>query len=129
MILIHYRCTNCSAQTFGEGIDHPLAKRAEDDLESAAISFVQSHLSVNPDTISFKSGFANDVAHHAFVRQQIVRPFSSCPVRNKLIISFRTVFRSPTPLQMLLSTRTTKLCLSAHLSSNPVGLLIFPRNA
>ncbi|KAK7687007.1 hypothetical protein QCA50_009506 [Cerrena zonata] len=89
-------------ETFGEGIDHPLAKRAEDDLESAAISFVQSHLSVNPDTISFKSGFANDVAHHAFVRQQI----NGVPVSNAVanvafnkdnkVVSFGSSFIKPT---------------------------------
>ncbi|KAF9008254.1 Fungalysin metallopeptidase-domain-containing protein [Cyathus striatus] len=56
-------------QTFGDGIDHPLSKRAEEDLEGAAISFAQSRLSVNSSTITFKSGFSGDVAKHAFLKQ------------------------------------------------------------
>ena len=59
-------------QTFGEGIDHPLSKRADDDLEGAAVSFVQSHLGLKADSVSFKSGFAGEAAKHAFLRQSFV---------------------------------------------------------
>ncbi|KAI0075127.1 hypothetical protein K474DRAFT_1676603 [Panus rudis PR-1116 ss-1] len=89
-------------ETFGEGIDHPLSKRAEEDLKDATISFIQSHLNVNPDTISFKSGFANDVAQHGFVRQQI----NGVPVANAVanvafnkdnkVVSFGSSFIKPT---------------------------------
>ncbi|KAI0785688.1 Fungalysin metallopeptidase-domain-containing protein [Abortiporus biennis] len=89
-------------ETFGEGIDHPLAKRAADDLKSAAISFVQSKLGVSADSISFKSGFSNDVAQHAFVKQQI----NGVPVANAVanvafnnadkVVSFGSSFVKPT---------------------------------
>jgi extracellular elastinolytic metalloproteinase len=67
-----------SFETFGSGIDHPLAKRAEDDLEGAAVSFVQSRLGLESDNVSFKSGFAGEAAKHAFLRQS----FNGIPVAN-----------------------------------------------
>lgn len=59
-------------QTFGVGIDHPHNKRASEDLEGAALSFIQSHLSLSDNEVSFKSGFSGEAAAHAYVRQQIV---------------------------------------------------------
>ncbi|KAJ8519598.1 hypothetical protein ONZ45_g3480 [Pleurotus djamor] len=56
-------------ESFGVGIDHPLSKRADPDLEEMAIAFVESRLGMSKDNISFKSGFSNDVAKHAYVRQ------------------------------------------------------------
>ncbi|KAJ6448194.1 Fungalysin metallopeptidase-domain-containing protein [Mycena sanguinolenta] len=57
--------------TFGEGIAHPLIKRAEVTLEEKALAFIQSHLNIAPDAVVFKSGFAGEVAEHAFLRQAI----------------------------------------------------------
>ena len=60
-------------QTFGvDGVDHPLAARAEFDLKDATVSFIESRLNVKPETVGFRSGFASDVGQHAFVRQEIV---------------------------------------------------------
>lgn len=36
------------------------------------MSFIQSRLNVHPDTVSFRTSFENDVAHHAYVTQQVV---------------------------------------------------------
>ena len=58
-----------------DGIDHPLSARAEFDLEDAAVSFIQSRMNVNADSIGFRTGFSSDVAQHAYLRQQIVRAF------------------------------------------------------
>ncbi|KAJ6572791.1 Fungalysin metallopeptidase-domain-containing protein [Mycena vulgaris] len=58
-------------ETFGEGIDHPLRKRAEATLEERTLAFVQSRLNVGTDGVAFRSGFAGEVADHAFVRQTI----------------------------------------------------------
>ena len=61
-------------QTFGvDGIDHPLSARAEFSLEDAAVSFVQSRLNVTSDVVAYRTGYANDVAQHAYIHQQIVR--------------------------------------------------------
>lgn len=53
-------------------MDHPLSKRAADNLEDAAVSFIRSHLGIGPDSVSFRSGFAGEVSKHAFVKQQVV---------------------------------------------------------
>ncbi|KAJ7477392.1 Fungalysin metallopeptidase-domain-containing protein [Mycena latifolia] len=58
-------------ETFGEGIDHPLRKRADVGLEDRTLAFVQSHLNLGEDAVAFKSGFAGEVSEHAFVRQTI----------------------------------------------------------
>ncbi|KAJ7895239.1 Fungalysin metallopeptidase-domain-containing protein [Mycena olivaceomarginata] len=58
-------------QTFGEGIEHPLRKRVEASIEDRALAFIQAHLDVPADAVSFKSGFAGEVSDHAFVRQAI----------------------------------------------------------
>ncbi|TCD67860.1 hypothetical protein EIP91_011857 [Steccherinum ochraceum] len=67
-----------SFETFGQGVDVKFSKRADQDLEGAAVAFVQSKLGVSANTVAFKSGFSNDVAQHAFVRQQI----NGVPVAN-----------------------------------------------
>ena len=59
-------------QTFGAGIDHPLAKRADESLEDAAVSFVHSRLGLNTDSVTYKSGYSGEVAKHAFVKQTFV---------------------------------------------------------
>ena len=61
-------------QTFGvDGVDHPLSARAEFSLEDAAVSFVQSQLNVTSDAVAYRTGYANGVAQHAYIYQQIVR--------------------------------------------------------
>ncbi|KAI0308649.1 hypothetical protein OF83DRAFT_200250, partial [Amylostereum chailletii] len=60
-----------SFETFGtDGLDHPLAKRDDFDLTSAATAFVASKLGVDSDAVAFTSGFAGDASKHAFVKQQ-----------------------------------------------------------
>lgn len=56
-------------ETFGAGIDHPMNQRASEDLQSAAISFVQSHLGLEDKTVEFQSGFTSDTLQHAYVKQ------------------------------------------------------------
>ncbi|RDB18735.1 Extracellular metalloproteinase mep [Hypsizygus marmoreus] len=58
-----------SFETFADGIDHPLAKRADSDIEGATISFVESKLKVASNTIKFRSGFSGEAAKHAYVSQ------------------------------------------------------------
>lgn len=62
-----------SPQTFGEGIDHPLTKRADASLEDTALEFVKSRLSVDSSAVKFKSGFSGEVSSHAYVKQVHVR--------------------------------------------------------
>ncbi|KAJ7108331.1 Fungalysin metallopeptidase-domain-containing protein [Mycena epipterygia] len=88
-------------ETFGEGIDHPLRKRKEVSLEDRTLAFVQSHLGIAADAVAFKSGFAGEVADHAFVRQTI----DGIPVANAVanvafnkddkVVSFGSSFIKP----------------------------------
>ncbi|KAF8067459.1 Fungalysin metallopeptidase-domain-containing protein [Lyophyllum atratum] len=55
--------------TFGEGIDHPLSKRAESTPEDSAVAFVESQLKVNSNTIAVKSSFSGEAAKHVFLKQ------------------------------------------------------------
>ncbi|KAJ7728177.1 hypothetical protein B0H14DRAFT_3618636 [Mycena olivaceomarginata] len=57
-------------QTFGEGIEHPLRKRAEASIDRA-LAFIQAHLDVPADAVSFKCSCAGEVSDHVFVRQTI----------------------------------------------------------
>ncbi|KAF8623300.1 hypothetical protein AX17_007472 [Amanita inopinata Kibby_2008] len=56
-------------ETFGEGIDHPLSKRANSAMPDSARSFVASQLGIPENTIAYKSGFTGKVASHAYLRQ------------------------------------------------------------
>ncbi|KAI0641703.1 Fungalysin metallopeptidase-domain-containing protein [Trametes meyenii] len=91
-----------SFETFGvDGIDHPVSTRADFDVKDAAVSFIQSRLNVPPETVVVKASSSNDVAHHAFVNQQI----NGVPVANavanvafnsaKKVVSFGSSFVKP----------------------------------
>ncbi|KAJ7252047.1 Fungalysin metallopeptidase-domain-containing protein [Mycena rebaudengoi] len=66
-------------ETFGEGIDAPLAKRADVSLEERALAFVQSRagLQAGP-TVAYRSGFEGEAADHAYLRQTV----NGIPVAN-----------------------------------------------
>lgn len=56
-------------ETFEVGIEHSPSKRANPDIEESAITFLQSHLGIQSDTISFKSGYFGETAKHVYVKQ------------------------------------------------------------
>ncbi|KAL0957837.1 hypothetical protein HGRIS_000022 [Hohenbuehelia grisea] len=91
-------------ETFGGGIDHPLSKRANPDLEESAVEFVGSRLGVNKSTIKFKSGFNGDVATHAFVKQSHDGiPFANAVAnvafnKNNKVVAFGSSFVKPTKI-------------------------------
>ncbi|KAI0357172.1 hypothetical protein OH77DRAFT_1399444 [Trametes cingulata] len=91
-----------SFETFGvDGVEHPLSARDEFDVKDATVSFIQSRLNVHPDTVAFRTSFSNDVAHHAFVKQQI----NGVPIANAVanvafnkankVVSFGSSFVKP----------------------------------
>ncbi|KAJ7315186.1 hypothetical protein DFH08DRAFT_972213 [Mycena albidolilacea] len=67
-------------QTFGEGIEHPLRKHAEAFIEDRALAFIQAHLDVPADAVSFKCSCAGEVSDPVLVRQAI----DGIPVANAL---------------------------------------------
>ncbi|KAJ7300545.1 Fungalysin metallopeptidase-domain-containing protein [Mycena albidolilacea] len=50
-------------QTFWEGIEHPLRKRAEASIEDRALAFIQAHLDVPADAVSFKCDYGIPVTN------------------------------------------------------------------
>ncbi|KAG6816129.1 hypothetical protein H0H87_008441 [Tephrocybe sp. NHM501043] len=58
-----------SYETFGAGIDHPLSKRADEDLADASVSFVGSRLKVDASKVKFRSGYSADTVKHAYITQ------------------------------------------------------------
>ncbi|KAF8952906.1 Fungalysin metallopeptidase-domain-containing protein [Flammula alnicola] len=88
-------------ETFAEGIDHPLSKRDTFSLSDAAIAFAASHISKDTSSIVFKSGFAGDVAQHAFLTQTHEGvPFANAVANvafnnNKKVVSFGSSFITP----------------------------------
>jgi len=91
-------------ETFGDGIDHPLSKRADPDLEESAIEFVASRSGVDKSTVTFRSGFSGEVTKHAFVRQTHDGiPFANAVANvafnhNNKVVSFGSSFVEPTKI-------------------------------
>ncbi|KAJ7116251.1 Fungalysin metallopeptidase-domain-containing protein [Mycena crocata] len=58
------------SQTFGAGIEHPLRKRGA-SLKECSEAFIASHLGVDESATIYTSGFAAEVASHAYAKQVI----------------------------------------------------------
>ncbi|KAM5541592.1 hypothetical protein V8D89_004782 [Ganoderma adspersum] len=68
-----------SFETFGvDGVDHPLSKRGDFDIQDATVSFIESKTGFKADGVNFRTSFSSDVTQHAYVRQQI----NGIPVAN-----------------------------------------------
>ncbi|KAF8626501.1 hypothetical protein AX17_006554 [Amanita inopinata Kibby_2008] len=91
-------------ETFGEGMDHPLAKHAELALSDSAKSFAASHLGVPENTMTFKSGFTGEVTSHAYLRQTHDGIIFANAVANvafnkaNKVVSFASSFVKPTKI-------------------------------
>ncbi|KAI0363435.1 hypothetical protein BV20DRAFT_958322 [Pilatotrama ljubarskyi] len=60
-----------SYETFGEGIEHPLSKRADASIEDAAAAFVQSRVGVASDAVHVRSSFEGEAASHVYLKQKL----------------------------------------------------------
>ncbi|KAJ7631813.1 Fungalysin metallopeptidase-domain-containing protein [Mycena rosella] len=56
-------------ETYGDGIDHPLRKRAGVSLKESSLSWVQSKLDLQEDAVTWQSGFTATHAKYAYVKQ------------------------------------------------------------
>ncbi|KAJ6563293.1 Fungalysin metallopeptidase-domain-containing protein [Mycena vulgaris] len=73
-------------ETFGTGVDHPLRKRGA-SLKEASEAFIASHLGVDASSAVFHSGYAGEVASHAYAKQVI----DGIPVANAVAnVAFNT---------------------------------------
>ncbi|KAF9556775.1 hypothetical protein CPC08DRAFT_764997 [Agrocybe pediades] len=128
-------------EIFGEGIDHPLSKRDNGfSLSQASVAFVQSHLSKGADAVSFRTGFAGDVAQHAFLTQTHNGiPFANAVANvafNKAnkVVSFGSSFVNPktiastTPSIALADAITTaEKALDGTFNQHPAKLEFFAK--
>ncbi|KAF9056986.1 Fungalysin metallopeptidase-domain-containing protein [Panaeolus papilionaceus] len=106
-------------ETFDTGVDHPLTKRSNFSLSSAAIAFAGSHLSRDPSTISFRTGFSGGVSKHAFLTQSHDGvPFANAVANvafnhDNKVVSFGSSFVNPKSI----TSATPTIALSAAISS------------
>ncbi|KAI0747225.1 Fungalysin metallopeptidase-domain-containing protein [Daedaleopsis nitida] len=67
-----------SYETFGDGIDHPLSKRADAMIEDSAIAFIQAHAGVDSDAVHFRSKFIGESSSVVYFKQKV----NGLPVAN-----------------------------------------------
>ncbi|KAF5351188.1 hypothetical protein D9756_008180 [Leucocoprinus leucothites] len=87
-------------ETFGSGVDHPLQKRADEDLKQSAISFVSKRLSVDPSTVNLRTQAVTDTVTHAFLTQQhegipFANAVANIAFKDNKIVSFGSSFVKP----------------------------------
>ncbi|KAJ7165457.1 Fungalysin metallopeptidase-domain-containing protein [Mycena crocata] len=56
-------------ETYGEGVDHPLRKRAGVTFKEASMAWVQNKLGLDQDAVVWQSGFTAPKASYAYVKQ------------------------------------------------------------
>ncbi|KAJ7282226.1 Fungalysin metallopeptidase-domain-containing protein [Mycena rebaudengoi] len=91
-------------ETFGEGIDHPLRKRAETSLLESAAAFLQDKLRLKAENAVFHAGFSGAHARHAYAKQSHEGIFFANAVANVAfneadkVVAFGSSFVSPTSI-------------------------------
>jgi extracellular elastinolytic metalloproteinase len=131
-------------ETFGEGIDHPLAKRGVPNASAkdAAISFLESHLGVSGSSLGFRSGFDGQAAKHVYISQKI----NNIPVGNAVanvalnhndkIVSYGSSFVKPAnvaPAQPTISqadaiAKAEEVLGAKHVDEAPVAVEYFAKD-
>ncbi|OBZ66603.1 Extracellular metalloproteinase mep [Grifola frondosa] len=66
----HYH-PKSSYETFGDGIDHPLSKRADASMEDSAVAFMQAHAGISADFVHMHASFSGQTASHVYVKQRV----------------------------------------------------------
>ncbi|KAJ3512215.1 hypothetical protein NLJ89_g3645 [Agrocybe chaxingu] len=87
-------------ETFGTGIEHTLDARAPRDLNSTALSFVQSRLGVDPSSVGFKSGYTEGGEKFAYVKQYhdgipFINAVANVAWKDDKVVSFGASFVKP----------------------------------
>ncbi|KAJ6579478.1 metalloprotease [Mycena vulgaris] len=110
-----------SYQTFPSGLHHPLYKR--DDLGHSATAFVQSQLNIDLSNVKFKSGYSDDIAEYAYVKQQHNNiPFANAVANVAFtkgkIVSFGNSFVKPETI----ASSTPTVSVTAAISTAEMAL-------
>ncbi|KAJ7289420.1 Fungalysin metallopeptidase-domain-containing protein [Mycena rebaudengoi] len=91
-------------ETFGEGINHPLRKRAGVSLRESSTAFIQDKLNLDSKNVEFQSGFTGATARHAYAKQSHDGIFFSNAVANVAfnsddkVVAFGSSFVTPTSI-------------------------------
>lgn len=88
-------------ETFGDGIDHPLAKRADVTSEDAAISFLEGKLGFKKGSFKYKTGFKGEGATHVYVKQsingiEVANSVANVAMKNNKVVAYGANFIKPT---------------------------------
>ncbi|KAJ6522179.1 Fungalysin metallopeptidase-domain-containing protein [Mycena vulgaris] len=89
-------------ETYGEGVDHPLRKRAGVTLQEASVSWIQNKLGLQEDNVTWQSGFTAPNAKYGYVKQSRDGIFFANAVANLAfndedkVVSFGSSFVNPT---------------------------------
>ncbi|KAJ7275092.1 Fungalysin metallopeptidase-domain-containing protein [Mycena rebaudengoi] len=66
-------------ETFGNGVDHPLRKRAGATLKEASFAYIQETLNLTKEAVAWQSGFTGTQSRYAYLRQAHNGiPFANC---------------------------------------------------
>ncbi|KAJ6626700.1 Fungalysin metallopeptidase-domain-containing protein [Mycena sp. CBHHK59/15] len=90
-------------ETYGEGIDHPLSKRAGVSFKESSVAFIQSKLGINEENAVFHSGYTADVTTHAYAKQAhegvfFANAVANVAFKNDKVVAFGSSFVKPTSI-------------------------------
>ncbi|KAF8952907.1 Fungalysin metallopeptidase-domain-containing protein [Flammula alnicola] len=127
-------------ETFDTGIDHPLSKRSQFNLEDAAIAFLCSRLSTGASTVAYTSGFSGEVSDHAFLTQvHDGVPFSNAVAnvafnKDNQVVSFGSSFVNLTSIaentpgiSLTSATSTAEKALNGSFNNYPPTVEFFAK--
>ncbi|KAG8988534.1 hypothetical protein FRB90_002689 [Tulasnella sp. 427] len=87
-------------ETFGEGVEHPLAKRADTSSEDAAISFLEDKLGLGKGSFKYKTGFTGEGATHVYIKQsingiEVANSVANVALKNNKVVAYGANFMKP----------------------------------
>ncbi|KAJ6587514.1 Fungalysin metallopeptidase-domain-containing protein [Mycena vulgaris] len=118
-------------ETYGEGVDHPLRKRAGVTLQEASVSWIQNKLGLQEDSVVWQSGFTGGQAKYAYVKQSRDGIFFANAVANVAfnnddkVVSFGSSFVNATsyaPSVPSLDVKTAIASAEATLGGSQAGM-------
>ncbi|EIN12650.1 metalloprotease [Punctularia strigosozonata HHB-11173 SS5] len=84
-------------ETYEDGIDHPLSKRADASFQDSALAFVKSKAKLDDGAVAFRSGFEGDITSHAYFHQQhdgvpFANAVANVALKNNKVVAFGSSF-------------------------------------
>ena len=87
-------------ETFGEGVDHPLMKRADATLKDSTVAYVEEKLGVNASDVEYKTGYSTGTGQFAYVRQkhdgvEFANSVANVAFKDDRVVAFGSSFVKP----------------------------------